>query len=48
MIFYLEGLGMLLRISPEHVIYFGFKGMTRKLYEYDNDIAVSRPPKSVD
>ena len=30
-IFYFEALGLVLRISPEHLIYVGFRGMVRKL-----------------
>lgn len=45
MVFYFEGLGMLLRISTEHIIYLGYKGMTRKLFEYENEIPPCKPPK---
>ena len=31
-ILYLEALGLILRISPEHLIYVGFRGMVRKLH----------------
>lgn len=30
-IFYFEALGLILRISPEHLIYVGLRGMVRKL-----------------
>lgn len=30
-IFYFEALGLILRVSPEHLIYVGFRGMVRKL-----------------
>ena len=39
-IFYFEALGLILRISSEHVIYVGFRGMIRKLYENDNNLNV--------
>ena len=34
MIFYFEGLGLIMRISQEHGIFVGFRGMIRKLFEY--------------
>lgn len=33
-IFYFEALGLILRISPEHLVYVGFRGMVRRLQEY--------------
>ena len=30
-IFYFEALGVLMRISPEHMVYIGFRGMVRRL-----------------
>ena len=33
-IFYFEALGLILRISIEHMIYVGFRGMVRKLMEF--------------
>jgi hypothetical protein len=37
-----------LRISSEHILYLGFKGMTRKLYESENELPMYRPPKSAE
>jgi hypothetical protein len=35
-VFYFEALGLILRISAEHLIYVGLRGMVRKLQEYEN------------
>jgi hypothetical protein len=36
-IFYFEALGLILRISAEHLIYVGFRGMVRKLQEFESN-----------
>ena len=33
-LFYLEGLGIITRVTENHVVFVGLRGMTRKLYEY--------------
>jgi hypothetical protein len=35
-IFYFEGIGLILKISQEHMVYVGFRGMVRKLQEFEN------------
>jgi hypothetical protein len=32
MIFYFEGLGLIMKISQDHAIFVGFRGMVRKLF----------------
>ncbi len=39
-IFYFQGLGLIMRISQQHVVYVGFKGMIRKLMEYENNMSL--------
>jgi hypothetical protein len=39
-IFYFEAIGLILRISAEHLIYVGFRGMVRKLQEFENNQSV--------
>ena len=36
-IFYFEGLGIITRVTEDHLVYVGFKGMIRRLYEYETD-----------
>ena len=36
-IYYLEGLGIITRVTEHHVVFVGLRGMIRKLYEYEND-----------
>ena len=31
-IFYFEGLGIMTRVTEDHLVYVGFKGMIRRLY----------------
>lgn len=33
-IFYLEGLGLTTRVTENHIVFVGLRGMTRKLYEF--------------
>ena len=39
-IFYFEAIGLILRISAEHLVYVGFRGMVRKLQEFENNQSV--------
>ena len=34
-LFYLEGIGIITRVTEHHVVFVGLRGMTRKLYEYE-------------
>jgi hypothetical protein len=36
-IFYFEALGLILRVSSEHLIYVGFRGLVRKLQEFESN-----------
>ena len=36
-IFYFEALGLILRISAEHMVYVGFRGMVRRLQEFESN-----------
>ena len=36
-IYYFEGLGIITRVTEQHVVFVGLRGMIRKLYEYETD-----------
>lgn len=41
-IFYFEGLGIITRVTEDHLVYVGYKGMIRKLYEYEHDQSLAK------
>lgn len=45
MLFYLEALGLLLRVSAEHLVYVGFRGMIRRLLEYESTQKLEQDPR---
>lgn len=36
-LFYFQGLGIVTRVTEQHVVFVGLRGMIRKLYEYETD-----------
>ncbi len=45
-ILYLEALGLLMRVSQESIIFVGYRGMIRKLYEYEHNLNLEANPRS--
>lgn len=41
-LFYFEGLGIITRVTENHVVFVGLRGMIRKLYEYETDPTSTR------